>query len=236
MKKFVSILFLVLFCGVAFSGCEQGLGSDDGSSSDGDSMGFSFSDMYKKLSTMEERIKTLQDTVNTQTGSIGDYQDTVAQMQNTIDTQAVQITALETSKADASGVYTKAEMDGVLAPEAKTGITAYSLTPVLSGRYYLLAEIRDEKDEYNPSTGTFTAKEAGYYTATVSGGTSTDKFKGIGFRKNDETIAHSSLDYAGTGTFSCTVVEYLEVGDTLRVYNPALYSTCKHVRLGIRKI
>ncbi|MCP4134807.1 MAG: hypothetical protein GY754_27785, partial [bacterium] len=236
-------LFLTLLCGVAFSGCEQGLASNDASSDD-ENMKFSFSDMYKKLASMEDRIKTLQDTVTTQTGSIVQYDTIVGQMQTTIDAQAGQITVLEgllAQKADASGVYSKGEMDVMMAPEAKTGVLAYSDEPVLFDDTYLFSELRDEKDEYNPATGTFTAKKAGYYLITVTGRDKTSLSGQYGFRilKNN---TRTSIAYSYTsshedfmdGGHSCSTIQYLEVGDSLKVETVRRIRVCEKIYFGVR--
>ncbi len=59
MKRtfFSSVVSMVLVCLFAFSGCEEGLTSNDGS--DPEESGFSFSDMYEKIDTLQEKVERL---------------------------------------------------------------------------------------------------------------------------------------------------------------------------------
>ncbi|MCP4138637.1 MAG: hypothetical protein GY754_47210 [bacterium] len=64
MKKnaiFSSVVSMGLVCLFAFSGCEAGLISDDGmGSGDNSGSGFSFSDMYTRMSALQEEVDWLK--------------------------------------------------------------------------------------------------------------------------------------------------------------------------------
>ncbi|MCP4158310.1 MAG: hypothetical protein GY757_61995 [bacterium] len=67
MKKIICIGLIF----VALSGCEQGLTTDDSAGETGDETGFSFSDMYSKMKTMQEEIDLLKTSNAALTEALG---------------------------------------------------------------------------------------------------------------------------------------------------------------------
>ncbi|MCP4136918.1 MAG: hypothetical protein GY754_38460 [bacterium] len=85
MKRifFSSVVSMVLLCLFVFSGCEEALTSNDGTES-GES-GFSFSDLYSRIKTLEDENKRLNEVIGSITGgsgiSIGDLASQVGNLE-----------------------------------------------------------------------------------------------------------------------------------------------------------
>ncbi|MCP4131677.1 MAG: hypothetical protein GY754_11925, partial [bacterium] len=61
IKNKIRISSLLIILALAFTACEAGLVTDDSEGSgDSSSSGFSFSDLYTKISTLEDKISELQ--------------------------------------------------------------------------------------------------------------------------------------------------------------------------------